>query len=627
MVIMQRLNQKILDMLRDTMLVRDKIKSAIVVFHFYILLKCARENTRIAQLVDYVLKNPEDTRTALSEAFSIIGEEYGALNEIMMYQDYHMYIDETKQYQLLLELSQVGMDSVDFRELSRDFLYQISCGNPTDLSVTKLEVSQLGIQLLDVGRGEFYDGTAGVGTTLIHAVEHAFSKGEAVKVFGQELQESIWKIGIMYLFLNDIDSRNYVQGDTIKNPMFAEGLKIKQFDYAMMDIPFGMRINNPEDIENDVYNRFLYGQPSRASGDMLFVSHLLKSLRENGRGVVTVTNGTLFRVGPEEMIRKNLIAADVIECVIGLGNNLCNGTSIPINMIVFNKNKASENRNKILFINAEELGDKVNRLDRVLSKEDIQRIVECYRNRVEDKEFSIVVDTRNLEDYNLLPTKYIIAEKADIEGYGEVKFDRTLIDAMSTTPFGKLGRFYRGINITSKDISEEDGYKVINLADVQDGKLNIDGLETYTIKNNARVEAYEVKAGDLIISSKGSNIKIAVIPEGIEDTLLSQNFIGFRPNGSVDSEYLKAYLESPLGQYLLQLRQTGTTILGISAKALDDLPVKTLEINDQRAVMKEFLEEEQVLNRRLQEIYRHLEDNKLKLYSDMGISETFKLKG
>jgi type I restriction enzyme M protein len=98
-------------------------------------------------------------------------------------------------------------------------------------------------------------------------------------------------------------------------------------------------------LENDQYKRFVYGIPSRTA-DFAFIQHIIASLNNEGKAIVIVPSRVLFASGHEGEIRKRIVESDLVEAVIGLGPSLLTNTSIPINLLVLNKAKASSKSKK-----------------------------------------------------------------------------------------------------------------------------------------------------------------------------------------------------------------------------------------------------------------------------------------
>ena len=239
------------------------------------------------------------------------------------------------------------------------------------------------------------------------------------------------------------------------------------------------------------------------------------------------------------------------------------------------------------------------------------------------KALSKIVELKEIVNANLSPSKYVVKTEFESTNYGRVKIQ---LDKMkSNKTLGDIGTFYRGINVTSKNVQDQNGiYKIINLADIKNGELDIDFIPTYSIENNARIEAYKVEAGDIIISNKGAT-KICIIPEHEGNILISQNFIGIRLKSKYNSKYVKEFLESPIGEYLIESRKTGTAVAMINPKDLKEIPLVDMDLEKQNEIIDEYMEKERNLKRKMNELQAEMDNLKLDLYDKMNIKEVFEI--
>jgi type I restriction enzyme M protein len=182
--------------------------------------------------------------------------------------------------------------------------------------------------------------------------------------------------------------------------------------------------------EADFREWFSFGYSPQNTADWAWIQHMLASAKEDGRVGLVVDNGCLFRGGAERAIRSKMIENDLIDCVILLPEKLFYNTGAPGAIIIFNKNKGHQRRNKILFINASKEfipHPSIRRLNS-LSKENIEKIVEAYRDFAAIAGFSKVVDKKEVfdNDYNLNVSLYVMpieeGEKIDIvKEFSELK--------------------------------------------------------------------------------------------------------------------------------------------------------------------------------------------------------------
>ncbi|AOR24144.1 N-6 DNA methylase [Clostridium taeniosporum] len=574
--------------------------------------------------IDSILRS-SDIKKEVENAFRLIEEQVPTLQGVFKYLMVDNKITDKTYYQLLSLIKNSNFTKDEWKYALEEALYRIyeNTGKTKGQSVTPKCLNKLGINLLDPKKGSFYDGVCGIGGTLIEANEY----GENLELYAQEIDEIAWAILKIRLFINGINNAEVQLGNTLEKPAFAENnSQIKQFDSIMMNFPFGLPWRSEERcIENDKFNRFIFGKPTKLSSEWLFISHTIKSLKEKGKAAVITTSGTLFRSGADVVVRENILSSECIEAVISLPGGLFLNTGIPVNMIVLNMDKDEDFKEKILFINAENMYENLNKGQKTLSEDHINKIVDVYKNKREIDEFSIIVDRKDLENSNLLPSRYVFKTEINTEDFGKVKFNSNkLKELKECKKLGDISEFYRGINIVGENTPDENGeYKIINLADVQDGKVDIDSLTRYTIKNNARVEAYMVQEGDVIISSRGMTTKICVIPKCEDNILLSQNFIGIKLRNNNSPEYVKEFLESPLGQFLISNKQVGTSIISLNTKDLKQIPILLLPLKEQLNVIQHYKDHEIAIRNEIDRLENELKETKLKLYDEMGIRSIF----
>ncbi|WP_408095524.1 type I restriction-modification system subunit M [Peredibacter sp. HCB2-198] len=281
---------------------------------------------------------------------------------------------------------------------------------------TPSEVSQLLAMLVKPEKGaRIYDPTCGSGSLLIRCAEQLTKKGiNDFQIYGQEITGATWALAKMNMFLHGFDRSVIENGDTIRNPIHLENDELMKFDIVVANPPFSLDKWGLEEAQNDSYKRFEYGIPPASYGELAFVQHMIASLNDNGRCAVVLPHGVLFRGSSEQKIREGLINDDLLEAVIGLPTNLFFGTGIPASVMIFNKKKPANRKNKVLFINAD-LEFQEGKNQNKLRKDDIKHIVKNYTEfqteglyRHEDKHYSRVVDKKEIEenDYNLNIRRY-----------------------------------------------------------------------------------------------------------------------------------------------------------------------------------------------------------------------------
>ena len=573
-----------------------------------------------------LIHNSTDIKEAVKEALDIIGDEEKSLKGPISYLS-NLKLSNEQLSKIIVILKRYSFDKELFRKAFEFILEQVEelSGKFGGEEITPKFFNKLAVEIVEPKNGEFYDGVFGFGGDAIEAYKFAAKYGNELKINGQELDLKTYSIACIRMFINGINSADIRIGDVLTNPIFKEDENVlKKYDSIIMAPPLCLAWKDKESqIINDKYSRFIYGLPGVANADWLFILSALKSLKEEGKAVIITTLGSLFRAGAEENLRKKLIGFDYIETIIGFAGGLLTNTAIPCAMMVINMNKSQDMKNKIQFINADEIYENVRRGKRILNDDNINTILDIYRGKNNIDGVSEIVSLENIEGGNLLPSRYVVKTEFNSSEYGKVKIHLDKLNA--SKKLGEIGTFYRGINVTSKNVQDSNGkYKIINLADIKDGELDVDLLPTYSIENNARVEAYKVEAGDIIISNKGAT-KICIIPEHEGDVLISQNFIGIRVKSSYNPEYIKEFLESPIGEYLIDSRKTGTAVAMINVKDLKEIPIVEMSLEDQNKIIDEYIEKEKKLKKEMEELQHKLENLKFDLYDKMTIKDTFNI--
>ena len=573
-----------------------------------------------------LIHSSTDIKEAVKEALDIIGDEEKSLKGPISYLS-NLKLSNEQLSKIIVILKRYSFDKELFKKAFEFILEQVEelSGKFGGEEITPKFFNKLAVEIVEPKNGEFYDGVFGFGGDAIEAYKFAAKYGNELKINGQELDLKTYSIACIRMFINGINSADIRIGDVLTNPIFKEDENVlKKYDSIIMAPPLGLGWKDKESqIINDKYSRFIYGLPGVANADWLFILSALKSLKEEGKAVIITTLGSLFRAGAEENLRKKLIGFDYIETVIEFTGGLLTNSSIPCAMMVINMNKSQDMKNKIQFINADEIYENVRRGKRILNDSNINTILDIYREKNNIDDVSEIVSLENIEGGNLLPSRYVVKTEFNSSEYGKVKIHLDKLNA--SKKLGEIGTFYRGINVTSKNVQDSNGkYKIINLADIKDGELDVDLLPTYTIENNARVEAYKVEAGDIIISNKGAT-KICIIPEHEGDVLISQNFIGIRVKSSYNPEYIKEFLESPIGEYLIDSRKIGTAVAMINVKDLKEIPIVEMSLEGQNKIINEYIEKEKKLKKEMEELQHKLENLKFDLYNKMTIKDTFNI--
>jgi type I restriction enzyme M protein len=266
---------------------------------------------------------------------------------------------------------------------------------------TNRTVVHLMTEMLDVQPGEsVYDPTCGSGGMLLSCIAHLRNQKKEwrnVKLYGQERNLMTSSIARMNCFLHGIEDFRIERGDTLAEPKLVEGDRLQRFDVVLANPPYSIKQWNREAFAADPWGRNVFGVPPQGRADYAFQQHILQSLKpKTGRCAVLWPHGVLFRQEEAEM-RRRLIEADLIECVLGLGPNLFYNSTMEACVVVCRTQKPKARRGKILFINA------VNEVTReraqsFLSDENLERVVRAYQEFKDEPGFTRVVNADDIRE-------------------------------------------------------------------------------------------------------------------------------------------------------------------------------------------------------------------------------------
>jgi len=496
---------------------------------------------------------------------------------------------------------------------------------------TPNSINRLCVELLAPVNGSYYDGTAGLGSTCIEAGSYAEKHKGKLHIYAQETMSVLCAVASIRAYIAGLDF-TIQQGDVLTDPGYLEGRRIKQFDYSIMFPPLGSSYTPDKrrflfDFD-DRFSPFFEGLELKQNTEWLFVLHQIASLREDsGRGIAAVSTGTLFNEASRP-IRDKLLATNCIAGVITLPSGILPHTAAPLSLLLIDKSRYRRANDSVLMIQADPLfgissPSRTTPVPEQLTEEVIQQIVSLVCCET-DHSCRRVVSMKELQrnDSILLPSRYVFQD------FVPSPFGPLLVDLQPTKRWPVLQtvtkKIYRGAALSKSD-ENPDGklYRIINYASVQDGNLQMDSLkECHTCRN---LDHALVQPNDVLVSCKGPQIKVCIVPEGVENVLLSISFIGIRLKERVYSpELLLQYLTSPAGLAYLQRRQVSTSIVTLKNSDLAQMPVPPLSLAEQEAAILEYASVRSEIEAQIQRLYQHLLQKRWMLYQAMGLGAVLK---
>ena len=275
---------------------------------------------------------------------------------------------------------------------------------------TPSEVVRLLVQVIEPQeKMEIYDPTCGSGGMLIQSYNYVNEIGGNTRnlhLAGQEDNGGTWSICKMNMILHGVYSTDIRQGDTLAEPLHIDKRgEIKTFDRVIANPPFSQNYTRKGMKYDSRFHTFMPEGGKKA--DLMFVQHMIASLKANGKMAVVMPHGVLFRSGEEKIARQKIIQKGELEAVIGLPAGLFYGTGIPACVLVINKEGAKD-RDSVIFINADR-ECKESKNQNSLRPEDIEKITHVYRNKLDVEKYARNVPRSELEaeEYNLNIRRYV----------------------------------------------------------------------------------------------------------------------------------------------------------------------------------------------------------------------------
>jgi len=301
-------------------------------------------------------------------------------------------------------------------------------------------VVKLLVEMIEPYRGRVYDPCCGSSGMFVQSVDfvraHANGNGNGgkakadISIYGQESNYTTWRLAMMNLALRGIDGQ-IAHGDTFHNDRHPD-LKA---DFILANPPFNISDWGGERLSGDP--RWQYGAPPKGNANFAWVQHMVHHLAPAGVAGFVLANGSMSsNQSGEGEIRKSLIEADLVDCMVALPGQLFYSTQIPACLWFLGRDRKNhkfrDRRGQVLFIDARKLGRMVDRTHRELADQDIARIANTYHAWRGEKDAGEYADrpgfckSATLEEVRnhghvLTPGRYIGAEVQEDDGepFGE----------------------------------------------------------------------------------------------------------------------------------------------------------------------------------------------------------------
>jgi len=392
-------------------------------------LKAQARQPTIGQLVDDAMAGIERDNPSLK---SVLPKDYA-----------RPALDKTRLGQLIDMISNIKVGDEAARAtdvLGRVYEYFLSQfasaeGKKGGEFYTPRCVVKLLVEMLEPYRGRVYDPCCGSSGMFVQSVDfvraHANGNGNGgkakadISIYGQESNYTTWRLAKMNLAIRGIDGQ-IAHGDTFHDDRHPD-LKA---DFILANPPFNISDWGGERLSGDP--RWQYGAPPKGNANFAWVQHIVHHLAPAGVAGFVLANGSMSsNQSGEGEIRKNLVEADLVDCMVALPGQLFYSTQIPACLWFLARDRRNhrfrDRRGRVLFIDARKLGRMVDRTHRELTDEDVARIANTYHSWRGEKDAGEYADVPGFckgetlaevrkHAHVLTPGRYVGAEAVEDDG-------------------------------------------------------------------------------------------------------------------------------------------------------------------------------------------------------------------
>lgn len=296
--------------------------------------------------------------------------------------------------------------------------FALSEGKKGGQFYTPKSVVELLVACLEPYKGRVFDPCCGSGGMFVQSeafVQNHQGKIDDISIYGQESNQTTWRLAKMNLAIRQIDS-SQVKWNS-EGSFLNDAHKDLKADFVIANPPFNDSDYSGEQLIND--GRWKFGIPPTTNANYAWIQHFLYHLAPKGVAGFVLAKGSLTsNTGGEGAIRKNLIESNLIDCIINLPAKLFLNTQIPACLWFIRRSKTNQ---EILFIDARNCGELINRKNRILTKDEIQRISQTYHNWRAAKGYEDIkgfCKSASLEEvaalgYTLTPGRFVGLEESE----------------------------------------------------------------------------------------------------------------------------------------------------------------------------------------------------------------------
>ena len=337
----------------------------------------------------YLQKNAKQPEIGkiIDDAMELIEKENPSLKGVLPKDYARPTLDKRRLGELIDLIGTIGLG--DYESKSKDILGRVyeyflgefasAEGQKGGQFYTPKSIVKLLVEMIEPYKGRVYDPCCGSSGMFVQSEEFIRAHNgriDDIHIFGQESNPTTWKLSKMNLAIRGIDG-NIQLGDSFHNDLHKD-LKA---DFILANPPFNMSDWGGEHLRDDA--RWKYGVPPVGNANFAWVQHKIHHLAPHGIAGFVLSNGSMSsNTSNEGEIRKNIVEADLVDCMIALPSQLFYNTQIPACLWFISRdktnNKFRDRSGEILFIDARNMGEMIDRRHRELTDDEIKKISGTY---------------------------------------------------------------------------------------------------------------------------------------------------------------------------------------------------------------------------------------------------------
>lgn len=506
----------------------------------------------------------------LEKLFDIYGGYNNITKEYELLKDIKALLERNNTYEI--EANKIVDDKLfdalsklteeEIKEIFIENSLELKCHSVMRIFASSKEVVELVSKLLNIKNDDdVLDLCSGNGDFLA-----SLTKDKEIKLSGIDINEDSAFISKIRLAVLSNNPTKIACNDAL---VYDFG---KKFNKIFCEYPLWLRADNYR--LNHLNNKLFYlWNKSGLTSDWIFLNKVVTLLEDNGTAILMIKDGPLFKVMDIDC-RKDILMSNVVKCIIKLPNGVVQNSNISVNLVILSK---YNEEHEVKFIDASQEYIENNQKEKKLNVSAIMDLINGTNNDADKVKVEKTNEIYGTRDALLTVNSYVKKKEPNYINPHELK--DFIVDK------------YRGYQFSAKEqaeIEDIDGdYELLTISNINEGMISDNLLKING--NNNKYDRYLLKNGDVIISSKGTKIKVAVADIKNRKIIPNGNLLVLRlDTNKIEPYYLEAFLNSENGRLALEQIQTGAVIISINPSRVEQMKISMIDKEAQEIFVEKY---------------------------------------